>query len=90
MAAGGIRHCLRIRLIDQAAAKDDDAKELNLSFAQIKNSCYCCGKNHKLPYCPDRHKVAKDDWHINKTKEAKQYQSFVTNEIKSTMVEDLS
>ena len=69
--------------------KDEDSKELNLSFAQIKNSCYCCGKNHKLPDCPDRHKIAKDEWHINKTKEAKQYQSFV-NEIKSTMVEDLS
>ena len=60
----------------------------SLSFAQMRNTCYCCGKNHKLPDCPDRHSTPKDQWHINKAKEAKMYQNMVTD-IERTMNEDL-
>ena len=40
-----------------------------LSFATMRNQCYCCGyKDHKLPDCPIRETTPKDQWHINKTK----------------------
>ena len=77
--------------------KEDNSKRYNdkdkdkapeLSFAQMKNECYCCGKNHKLPDCPDRWKTPKDEWHINKNKAAKKYQNMVAN-INKTMQQDV-
>ena len=68
--------------------RDHDRESPPLSFAQMCNTCYCCGKNHKLPDCPDRHSMPKDKWHINKVKEAKQYQNMV-QEIEKTMNEDI-
>jgi hypothetical protein len=67
---------------------NDKDKVPELSFAQMKNVCYCCGKNHKLPDCPTRWQTPKDEWHINKDKAAKKFQHMVAN-INKTMQEDI-
>ena len=47
------------------------------SFAQNKIVCYCCGKeDHKSPDCPDKDKIPKDQWFINKAGTA--YQHYIT------------
>ena len=62
---------------------EEDKPITNLSFAQMKNTCYCCGKNHKLPDCPEKDRIPRSDWYINKTKEMKNFQQMakVTKEI---------
>ena len=77
------------RQSNQDRNKNKDKEETpTLSFAQLRNTCYCCGKNHKLPDCPVRHSTPKDQWHINKAKEAQQYQQMVAD-IESTMNNDI-
>ena len=63
---------------------EEDKPITNLSFAQMKNACYCCGKNHKLPDCPEKDRIPRSDWHINGTKEMKNFQQMakVTKESK--------
>ena len=68
--------------------KDED-KPSGLSFAQMKSVCYCCGKGHKLDDCPTKHSTPKDQWHINKAKESKQYQAMVAS-IEKTMNANLN
>jgi hypothetical protein len=66
---------------DEKKTKDDQEgrdppKEIN--FAQLKGTCYCCGKKgHHNPKCPEKNKDKKD-WAINKTREAAFIQSAVT------------
>ena len=74
---------------DEHERKNNDKDKVpELNFAQMKNICYCCGKNHKLPDCPDRWKTPKEEWHINKDKTAKKYQHMVAN-INKTMQDDI-
>ena len=41
--------------------------EMELSFAQLENACYCCGKKgHSSNYCYKREQIPKDQWYINK------------------------
>ncbi len=65
----------------QSREEGEDKKEevQNLSFAQMANQCYCCGKNHKLPDCPTKDSTPKEKWHINKAKEAKLYQAIAAD-----------
>jgi hypothetical protein len=54
--------------------KDDD---LNLSFAQLKGKCYCCGRaGPKAPSCQDRNKP-KEEWAINKALKKKMHLLFI-------------
>ena len=62
---------------DEDKVKQDE-KPSELSFASIKNTCYCCGGTHKLNDCPERASKPKSLWHINTAKEAKQYQHMVS------------
>jgi len=73
---------------DHGKKSQHDNEKPELSFAQMKNVCYCCGKNHKLPDCPTRWQTPKEDWHINKDKTAKKFQNMVAN-INKTMQEDI-
>ena len=50
---------------DKPDKKDKDSDELKLSFAQMRNVCWCCGKNHKLPDCLDKLQIAKENWLID-------------------------
>ena len=74
--------------------KDDDKsdREKKLTFANFsgkKDVCYCCGKGHKLPDCPEKHRVPKDQWVINKSPEAVQFFNFQKN-IEETMQDDIA
>ena len=69
--------------------KDKDEDNIKLSFTQMKSTCYCCGCNHKLTDCPDKMTKPKDEWHINKAKEAKQFQGIV-KEIEKMMNHHIS
>ena len=41
--------------------------EVELSFAQLQNACYCCGKKgHGSDKCYKKDKIPKDEWYINK------------------------
>ena len=72
----------------QKKQKEKEEEAPTLSFAQLRgNICYCCGKAHKLPDCPVRHSTPKDQWHINKTSEAKAYNNMVSS-IRQTMTSD--
>lgn len=45
--------------------RNDDVSKL--SFAQVKERCYCCGKpGHESPDCHHKDKKDKKDWWINK------------------------
>ena len=69
---------------DRKKGKEEHSDTPSLSFAQIKNTCYCCGSTaHKLPDCPKRASTPKDQWYINRTKEMKSYNSMVTKINKS-------
>ena len=42
-------------------------EELELSFAQLENACYCCGKKgHSSNKCFQKEKIPKEQWYINK------------------------
>ena len=46
----------------------DDEETPKLSFAQLKNMCWCCGSaEHKLPDCPKKNSTPKEKWHVNET-----------------------
>ena len=62
----------------------DDAQKL--SFAQMRNVCWCCGGNHKLSDYRKKDTMPKDQWHVNQAKEVKQYQNVVA-QIEATMNE---
>jgi hypothetical protein len=52
---------------DQEAAKAADETPDSLSFAQMENRCYCCGKKgHISMKCPQKDTKPKQDWAINK------------------------
>ena len=72
---------------NQDSKKEETSSSPGLSFAQLRNECYCCGKSHKLPDCPERNSRPKAQWHINKAKEVKQYNSMVAS-IEKTMNAD--
>ena len=74
---------------NSSSSKDKDEDDIKLSFAQMKSTCYCCGKNHKLTDCPDKMTKLKNEWHINKAKEAKQFQGIV-KEIEKMMNHHIS
>ena len=63
----------------EKSKKNSDNDVPSLSFAQMKNSCYCCGKSHSLSDCPDRNSKPKDQWVINKNKDVKKYQNMVAS-----------
>ena len=42
-------------------------EEPELSFAQLENACYCCGKKgHSSNKCFQKDKIPKDQWYVNK------------------------
>ena len=42
-------------------------EELELSFAQLQNACYCCGKKgHSADKCYKRDSIPKEEWYINR------------------------
>jgi len=47
------------------------------NFAQRDSSkltCYCCGKKgHSSPNCPDKDKIPRDQWYVNRVLNASQY-----------------
>jgi hypothetical protein len=56
----------------QERATQEQEQSPELSFAQMENRCYCCGKaNHKSPDCRDKDKP-RSEWAINKTPEIRQ------------------
>ena len=58
-----------------------------LTFAQIKNTCCCCGKNHKVTDCPVRNSIPKEQWHIHKAKEVEHYNQ-IAEEIRRVLAND--
>ena len=47
--------------------KEDKKEELELSFAQLENACYCCGKKgHTSNKCYKKDSIPRDQWYINK------------------------
>ena len=64
----------------EAKSQNNESEDTpKLSFAQLKQSCWCCGaSNHKLGDCPHRHSKDKSKWHINKAKEMKQFNQMRT------------
>ena len=41
-------------------------EELELSFAQLQNACYCCGKKgHSANKCYKKDTIPKEEWYIN-------------------------
>ena len=43
------------------------SNELELSFAQLENACYCCGKKgHNSNNCYKKDSIPKDQWYINR------------------------
>ena len=50
---------------------DKDEQEIPLSFAQLEDACYCCGKKgHRSPDCRDRKKIPREEWAINKASQS--------------------
>ena len=48
---------------NQAKCEPEQREKVNISFAQMEQMCYCCGKTgHKSPQCRFRNKVK---WAIN-------------------------
>ena len=46
---------------------NNEQPEVELSFAQLQNACYCCGKKgHGSDKCYKKDKIPKDEWYINK------------------------
>ena len=63
---------------DSSYQQQDQEDAPKLSFAQIKNACWCCGaSNHKLNNCPKKESTPKEKWHVNKAQEVKQFQHMV-------------
>ena len=52
--------------------QEESGETPKLAMAQMKNVCWCCGKQHKLPDCPSKMTTPRDQWHINKAKDFKQ------------------
>ena len=43
------------------------SNEMELSFAQLENACYCCGKKgHNSNQCYKKDTIPKDQWYINR------------------------
>jgi hypothetical protein len=61
-----------------------------MSFAQMskQDKCWCCGKGHKLPDCPQKHSIPKDQWFVNNAKDMKKYQNLVA-EMNNVMNDDI-
>ena len=48
-------------------SKEDKKEELELSFAQLENACYVCGKKgHTSNRCYKKDSTPRDQWYINK------------------------
>jgi len=48
-------------------SKEDKKEELELSFAQLENACYVCGKKgHTSNKCYKKDSIPRDQWYINK------------------------
>ncbi len=61
---------------DQGKDEKNEEGATETSFAQGKIVCYCCGKSdHKSPDCPDKDKIPKDQWFMNKAGTA--YQNYI-------------
>jgi hypothetical protein len=47
--------------------EDKDEQEVPMSFAQLEERCYCCGKpGHRSPDCREKDKIPREEWAINK------------------------
>ena len=58
---------------DKKRDQDDDTTttsspgELELSFAQLENACYCCGKKgHNSTKCFKKDSIPREEWYINR------------------------
>ena len=52
---------------ETASAVTNTTEELELSFAQLENACYCCGKKgYSSNKCFQKEKIPKEQWYINK------------------------
>ena len=62
---GGTNYEKRNR--ERAVQEKEEEKPVETSFAQRKILCYCCGaEGHTSPTCPDRNKIPRDKWAVNK------------------------
>ena len=49
------------------ATMPSSIEDLEISFAQLQNACYCCGKKgHGSDKCYQRNTIPRDQWYINK------------------------
>ena len=52
---------------DTTREGQDATNPMNMSFANIEGTCYCCGKpGHKSPACRLKDKIPRSEWAINK------------------------
>jgi hypothetical protein len=61
----------------------DDEEVTPLSFTQMEDKCYCCGKpGHKSPECRSKEKIPREEWAINKSQQ--QHVQAKSDDAKST------
>ena len=54
----------------------DNEDIINISFAQFKRCCHCCGKKgHHSDKCFKKNQIPKKDWAINKIKDKQNVQT---------------
>ena len=52
---------------DNTTIATNNTEELELSFAQLENACYCCGKKgHSSNKCFQKDKIPKEQWYVNR------------------------
>ena len=58
----------RDRARQERQQQREDDQSTQTSFAQRREAtCYCCGRTgHTVPYCPDKDKIPRSEWHVNK------------------------
>ena len=52
---------------NESNQSNNQREELEISFAQLQNACYCCGKKgHSADKCYKGDTIPKEEWYINK------------------------
>ena len=77
-------------------SNETNKEELELSFAQLENACYCCGKKgHSSNKCYKKDTIPREQWYINKlqkqeTQKIQQHLQVQNNDNESTVSSNIN